>query len=61
MAGKIQSPDESIVNWVRAELEARGATNDMIMFALRKKSIKKADDCIAIYWWELFPIMWKRQ
>jgi hypothetical protein len=30
MAGKIQSPDESIVNWVGAELEARGATNDMI-------------------------------
>ena len=30
MAGKIQSSDESIVNWVGAELEARGATNDMI-------------------------------
>jgi hypothetical protein len=30
MAGKIQSPDDSIVNWVGAELEARGALNDMI-------------------------------
>lgn len=30
MAGKIQSPDESIVNWVSAELEARGATKDKI-------------------------------
>ena len=30
MSGKIQSLDESIVNWVGAELEARGATNDMI-------------------------------
>lgn len=30
MAGKIQSPDESIVNWVSAELEACGATKDHI-------------------------------
>jgi hypothetical protein len=30
MAGKIQSPDESIVNWVSAELEARGAPKDKI-------------------------------
>jgi hypothetical protein len=27
MAGKIRSSDESIVNWVGAELEARGCDN----------------------------------
>jgi hypothetical protein len=36
MAGKIQSSDESIVNWVGAELEARGATNDMIYHVMEK-------------------------
>jgi hypothetical protein len=30
MAGKIQSLDEFIVNWVSAELEACGATKDKI-------------------------------